>query len=73
MDVATWIAGALSADRVETLPLRAGAAAAAGLLDERFPGDPADRLIYASAREQQAPLVTKNALLRKFDPAGTVW
>ena len=37
------------------------------------PPDPADRMIYATARATGAPLVTKDQRLREFDPRGTLW
>jgi PIN domain nuclease of toxin-antitoxin system len=45
----------------------------AGSLDEAFPGDPADRVIYASAVELGARLLTADRAIRGFDPARTVW
>lgn len=46
----------------------------AGSLDpEAFAGDPADRLIYATAVEQDAGLATADARMRAFDPARIVW
>ncbi len=41
------------------------AVAAARLRDQGFPGDPADRLLYATARERGVPLVTKDERLRR--------
>lgn len=73
-DVATWVRQALAHPRVTAAPLTAEVAVAAGLLDaERFPGDPADRFIYATARAHRAPLVTRDERLRAYDPRGTVW
>ena len=71
--VGPWIAAALSRDRVELLPLSPATAIFAGSLAEPFPGDPADRLIYATALTQEAQLVTKDARIRDFDPDRTVW
>ncbi|MCP9489735.1 MAG: PIN domain-containing protein [Solirubrobacteraceae bacterium MAG38_C4-C5] len=49
------------------------ALAAARLPRDDFPGDPADRMIYASARVHGVPLVTRDGALRAFDPRGTLW
>lgn len=68
-----WIAGAMAIERVVPLPVGVGTATEAGMLGDEFPGDPADRVIYAGAREAHAPLVTKDRRLREFDPDGTVW
>jgi len=46
----------------------------AGSLDPReFHGDPIDRLIYATAVEHDARLVTADERLREFDPDRVVW
>ena len=44
-------------------------------LGDGFPGDPADRLIYATAVEQGWPLVTKDAALRRhrYPRPVTLW
>lgn len=73
MGAADWIAHALAVDRSELVAMDGATAVAAALLPDRFPRDPADRIIYATARGSDAPLVTKDAALRDFDPAGTVW
>lgn len=73
-DVGTWVRQALAPARVSAAPPTAEIAVAAGLLDgEGFPGDPADRLIYATARASRASLVTRDQALRRFDQHGTVW
>jgi len=73
-DVATWVRQALARERIEALPPTADVAVAAGLLDrERFPGDPVDRVIYATARAQRALLVTRDARIRGFDDRVAVW
>ena len=47
-------------------PLTIEAAAWAGVLPATFPGDPIDRLLYATARDLRVPLVTKDDRLRSF-------
>lgn len=62
-----WIADVLGEDQVELAPLSAQAAGEAGLLPQRgFTGDPADCLIYATAREALLPLATKDRALHDF-------
>jgi PIN domain nuclease of toxin-antitoxin system len=73
-EVGRWVRQALAQPRVRELPLTAAVAVAAALLErDGFPGDPADRIIYATARETRSPLVTRDERLREHDPAGTVW
>lgn len=69
-----WVRSALGVEGVRGLSLSPEAALAAGLLErEGFPGDPADRMIYATARTAGVRLATKDRALRRFDSAGTVW
>jgi PIN domain nuclease of toxin-antitoxin system len=72
-DVRTWIAVALRLDRVETLPLEPEIASEAGALDDDLPGDPVDRIVYATARALEAPLLTKDRRLRAYDRQRTLW
>lgn len=73
-DVSLWVGQALADPRVESIAPSADVAVAAGLLDTRkFPGDPVDRLIYATARSTGATLVTRDEAIRAFDPASTLW
>ncbi|GAC1671539.1 MAG: type II toxin-antitoxin system VapC family toxin [Candidatus Limnocylindrales bacterium] len=65
--IASWIAMVFDDRRSGVAPLSPEAAGwAGGLEDARFPGDPADRLIYATALEHRVPLVTKDERLREF-------
>lgn len=64
--VGHWIAVVMEDRRSVTAPLTPEAAAWAGQLDRAaFPGDPADRLIYATARDLRVPLVSKDERLRQ--------
>jgi len=73
-DAVTWIADALKDPSTVALPVDTEVAmVGAQLPREDFPGDPADRLIYATAGVRGFPLVTKDGALRAFDPRGTVW
>lgn len=69
----TWLREA--ARNVTTVPVSWAIGHQAASLSRyaEFPRDPADRLIYASARERSASLVTKDLSLRSFDPENTVW
>jgi PIN domain nuclease of toxin-antitoxin system len=53
----SWLSGL--ATHVRTAGLTPAIADAAAALPSSFPGDPADRLIYATAIEHGLPLVTK--------------
>jgi PIN domain nuclease of toxin-antitoxin system len=72
--VRAWFGDALNAFGAEALPATVPIALRAGSLDPReFHGDPIDRLIYATAVEHDARLVTADERLREFDPDRTVW
>lgn len=77
-EVHTWVRDLLADERVLAAPLTPQAATGAGLLqDSGFHGDPADRFLYATAREQLVPLVTKDDKIRSFARASgdlrTIW
>lgn len=71
--VRAWVHQALAHDRVKALPLTPDDAIDAALLANVFPGDPADRVIYATARRLRWPLITRDDRLQAFDPAMTIW
>jgi PIN domain nuclease of toxin-antitoxin system len=57
-----WMNASLALPHVELLPLTPAVAVRAAALPAAFPGDPADRLIVASALLEAAALVTRDAL-----------
>jgi PIN domain nuclease of toxin-antitoxin system len=73
-EIGTWVRQALAPARITPHALTADIAVMAGLLEgDDFPGDPADRFIYATARAHRAPLVTRDEAIRRFDARNTVW
>ncbi len=62
-------------EMVRTVPISPAAATTAAGLPSSFPGDPADRLIFATALEQGWRLVTKDRRLRDHPQPHsiTVW
>jgi PIN domain nuclease of toxin-antitoxin system len=71
--VARWMRDALAEPRVVVMAPDANIALAAALLDDSFPGDPADRLIYATARSAGAQIMTRDDRIARFDPARVLW
>ena len=71
--VGAWVGDALSAHGVRALPLTVPIAARAGSLERAFPGDPADRIIYATALEGGIRLVSRDTKITDFDPARMLW
>jgi PIN domain nuclease of toxin-antitoxin system len=72
-DVGLWMRQALAAPRVLLASLSPEIAARSTKLGRDFHGDPADRLIVATALELNAALVTKDDRLRSFERVVTVW
>jgi PIN domain nuclease of toxin-antitoxin system len=69
-----WVTDVLSVHDIRPIAPSVSVALRAGSLDgETFPGDPADRLIYATAVEHDAQLATADARLRAADPARVAW
>lgn len=72
--IATWVGDALNVHEVRALAPTVSAALRAGSLDPiEFHGDPVDRLIYATAVEHDAQLVSADERLRRLDPARVIW
>jgi PIN domain nuclease of toxin-antitoxin system len=67
-----WLQQAVSAPRLELLPLTPAVAVKATMLGP-FHGDPADRLIVATAILESAVLVTKDRRIRKYEAVSTIW
>lgn len=72
--IATWIGDALNAHEVRAVAPTVSTSLRAGSLDPAaFHGDPADRLIYATAVEHDAQLVSADERLRRLDPPRVIW
>ena len=71
--VREWLDAALLPDRIDLVPLGPVVAATAAELGKRLHGDPADRLIVATALVLDAPLVTKDERIRRSKVIRTVW
>ena len=69
--VRAWTREAFAVERVQPLPVTPDVAIDAAQL--RFASDPFDRIIYATARAEDALLVTRDERLHAFDPERTVW
>ncbi len=66
-DPLRWVGDLLRHVRVEMASLTPEAAAWAGLLgSDTFPGDPIDRLLYATARDLRVPFLTKDERMHSY-------
>lgn len=68
-----WIRSALAAPGVEEFPLTSEIATEAGRLPDTFPGDPVDRIVYATATWLASPIVTRDRRIAAHDPQRVVW
>ena len=73
MSFSSWVAALRSMSEINLQPVSPEIALAAGDFDEPFPGDPADRLIAATAWVAGAKLVTADEKLRSVSMIETVW
>jgi len=72
--VASWIGSVLNVHKARALAPTVSTAIRAGSLDPaEFHGNPFDRLIYATAVEHDARLVSADERLRRLDPERVVW
>lgn len=68
-----WLRQALSLPRVELLPLTPAVCVKATQLGRAFHGDPADRVIVATAILESAQLVTRDDRIRAYPAVESVW
>ena len=61
----TWLRRATAADMLTVLPLNADAVIALNDIPAGFHGDPADRMIVATARAHNLPLATHDEPIKK--------
>lgn len=70
--IRSWLDGLAS--QLRTIGVTPAIADTATALPSSFPGDPADRLIYATAIEHGLPLVTKDRGIRdNAHPGAAIW
>lgn len=73
-EIDVWVHQALARPRLRVAELLPEIAVAAGGLGaEGFHGDPADRMIVATAMHHDSLLVTKDQAIREFEPVRSVW
>ena len=72
-EVLVWVRQALALPRVELIPLSPEIAVASTNIGPGFPGDPADRILVATALRLRAPIVTRDKRLRAFGGLTTIW
>lgn len=68
-----WLSDLRALPELRTEPVTADIAQRAGALEPSLPGNPADRIIVATAMQLHARLLTADERLRKARPVETVW
>ena len=68
-----WISEALNMPKFRLVPLTPGIAYHSTSLPQPFSGDPADQIIVATAREENAELLTKDKIIRKYKYVRSLW
>ena len=72
-DPLSWLEQALALPKLDLLPLTPAIAVKATQLGHNFPGDPADRVIVATAILESAALITKDSRIRDYSAVTSVW
>jgi PIN domain nuclease of toxin-antitoxin system len=70
---ADWLRDASSLPSLEILPLTVEVAIESERFSSRFPDDPADRLIAATARVHDLTLLTRDRAMRASQELKTLW
>ena len=71
-DCLTWVRSALSAPGITLVPLSAEIAVASTRLPGNLHGEPADRILVATARTLDVTLVTKDEAIQRYAADGYV-
>ncbi len=69
----SWIREALTMPRLELVPLTPAISFQSTILPQPVHDDPADRLIIATARDRDAVLITKDALILNYQHVKALW
>lgn len=72
-DPEEWLATALAVPKLRLVPLSPPIAYRSTVLPPPVSSDPADQIIIATAREENATILTKDAVMRRYTHVRTVW
>lgn len=68
-----WITEALDMPKLRLIPLTPTIAYRSTSLPQPFNGDPADQIIVATAREENATILTKDKIIQKYEHVRSIW
>ena len=72
-DPEEWLNAALDMPKLRLVPLSPDLAYRSTILPQPFHNDPADQIIVATAREEEAVLLTKDETLLSYNHVKSVW
>lgn len=72
-DPETWIEQALQMPKLRLVPITPSIAYRSTILPASFHNDPADQIIVATAREENAAIVTKDQRIRTYKHVRSFW
>lgn len=72
-DPQEWMAEALRMPKLRLVPLTPTIAHRSTILPKPFHDDPADQIIVATAREENATIISRDQLIRDYPHARTLW
>lgn len=72
-DPEEWFRVALEMPKLRLVPLTPTLSYRSTTLPRPFHGDPADQIIVATAREENATMLTKDHLIRQYKHVRTLW
>ena len=72
-DPEDWMAVALDMPKLRLVPLTPKLSYRSTILPQPFHDDPADQIIVATAREENATLLTKDRRIRDYPHCRTMW
>jgi PIN domain nuclease of toxin-antitoxin system len=73
MPITDWLAVVASIERIRFVPVDNDIAVHSTSLPGEFHKDPADRMIVATARHFNAPLITADEKIQKYEYVQTLW
>ncbi len=68
-----WISEALDMPKLRLVPLTPTIAYRSTSLPQPFNGDPVDQIIVATAREENATVLTKDKIIQKYEHVRSLW
>jgi len=72
-DPESWINSALDMPKLRLVPLSPVLAYRSTILPPPFHGDPADQIIVATAREENATILTRDKIILKYKHVRSLW